>query len=674
MNTITLRDLLPNENHWDVQAKVDLISNLATNFGMFLFPLCGVLNQQGTCGRKGEELDNAGKHPMPGVSMFDATDNAKPLATYAEAEPFCNFGINAEKSKLFFIDIDPKHNGHKSWAAFCERHDLPEFATTKVRTGRTSDGLFGQHIYFRYDGPESFIGDLSSYGLNGVDIKRKGYVVAPSSMHKSGFTYEFESGCAPWEIGIAELPLELLSLLRKTGDLKREISGNEVDLLPVSLESLAKLGGESTRYGKAALDGESERVRMAPEGSRNKTLFVAGARLASLVAGGELGYEEMHSTLTNAAYLCGLSDGEIANVLTRTGGAYDRGAMQPSTAPQLPLGVIEWAARSNAETPADIDARLNQFLERANVQSMDYILGDHEPEKWIVPGFLCFGRGHALLSSSGLGKSLLIRELVAKLTTGAGFWGSDPNVKLRVLYLDYENDPVYDIGASLKSMQLTDPSAFGDRLTVMSYPVFGHFDTPEGAADLELAIDYFEPDLVVIDTLSRVVEGDENSNDTWLNFYRSSGMVFKRRNLAYVRIDHVGKDATRGARGGSAKTGDIDLIWTLEATDDSGSQFKLTNSKSRVFLGKKVIHIQRESSPLSHSIVDSAEIDWQKLMDKADGFAKALEFIKALHDSGTLRGQKLTWTTHKKALTNLGITKATSDSAHKHFMESIDSD
>jgi hypothetical protein len=148
-------------------------------------------------------------------------------------------------------------------------------------------------------------------------------------------------------------------------------------------------------------------------------------------------------------------------------------------------------------------------------------------------------------------------------------------------------------------------------------------------------------------------------------------MVFKRRNLAYIRIDHVGKDASKGARGGSAKTGDIDLIWTLEKNDSSDESFKLTNSKSRVFIQKKVIHIRRESSPLAHSIVEFAEIDWLKLLEKGDSFTKAVEFMQSLHSSGNLKGQKHTWANHKQALTDMGVTKATSDSAHKHFMETL---
>jgi hypothetical protein len=56
---------------------------------------------------------------------------------------------------------------------------------------------------------------------------------------------------------------------------------------------------------------------------------------------------------------------------------------------------------------------------------------------------------------------------------------------------------------------------------------------------------------VVIDTVSRAIDGEENSNDTWLN----------QLGIAMIRLDHSGKDETKGMRGGSAKSGDVDAVW-----------------------------------------------------------------------------------------------------------------
>jgi len=671
MNTLRLSDLLPTGNHWDPDKKVKLFERLTQEYGFAMFPLCGIVDNHGTCGRDNEPLDKAGKHPMPRVSPLDATSKIKVLEAVAKDQPFGNFGIHAAKSNLLVIDVDPRNGGDIAWKQFCERFNLPDWVTAKVRTGLvqgTSD-TFGEHIYFSYEGDEKFIDDLAPYGLSGVDIKRNGYVVAPSSMHKSGVVYDFKPGCAPWESGLLPLPDELRVLLLKTGDAKTSTIGTSPILPALSFGDLTKLEAKTTPYGSAALISETSRLAIAAEGTRNKTLFSVGARLSSLAAGGEINYQEMHTAVMTAAHAAGLEDSEIEAVLLRADGAYSRGALSPAKAPQTPASLIEWASAHSGENKPPTEA-MKAFLDRANVQDMDYILGPHEPEHWIVPGVICEGRGHALLSTSGLGKSLLAREMAAKLACGEGFWGAQPGEPVRVLYLDYENDPVYDIGETLKSMNMAEPSAYKDNLTIMSYPVFGHFDTPEGAKDLEIAIDLFKPELVIIDTLSRVVEGEENNNNTWLNFYRSSGMVFKRKNVAYIRIDHVGKDATRGARGGSAKTGDLDLIWTLEQSGPDNS-FKLTNTKSRVRIEDKVVHFDRQENPLAHVRKDKTQWDWPGLLKAASIYESAFEFMKEQYVEGNLKGQKVMWDTYKKVFEEMGISKRTMEGALADFKASL---
>ena len=351
MTTIRFEDLIP-KGHWTAEEKKKLFSRLTSEYGFAMFPLCGVLDGHGTCGRRGEALDKAGKHPMPGVSPLAATKNPVALDAYIDDQPYCNFGIHAELSDLVVIDIDPRIGGDKSWAKFCSDYDLPDYVTMTVRTGLVdgTEDTFGCHIYFHFEGQESFIDSLGSYGLPGVDVKRKGYVVAPSSMHKSGFVYDFVEGLTPWEVGVLPLPPELDMLLRRTGDSKVPASSLPYDGPTISLADLKDSDHETTAYGLAALNGEIDRVRGAAEGSRNLTLFSAGTRLASLVAGGELSYETMHSMLLDAARRNGLDDDEIDLVLTRKDGAFERGAHTPAKAPGIDESSLAWLGDSRDHT------------------------------------------------------------------------------------------------------------------------------------------------------------------------------------------------------------------------------------------------------------------------------------------------------------------------------------
>lgn len=70
---------------------------------------------------------------------------------------------------------------------------------------------------------------------------------------------------------------------------------------------------ERRRRGEvaAALRSEAEKVRTAPEGSRNDALNVAAVKLARFLPHGELGEDELIDTLRAAALTAGLDEGEV---------------------------------------------------------------------------------------------------------------------------------------------------------------------------------------------------------------------------------------------------------------------------------------------------------------------------------------------------------------------------
>src|SRR5690606_37852942 len=65
----------------------------------------------------------------------------------------------------------------------------------------------------------------------------------------------------------------------------------------------------------------------------------------------------------------------------------------------------------------------------------------------------------------------------------------------------------------------------------------------------------------------------------YLAFYRCCGQLLKRRRIAYVRIDHAGKDIAKGQRGASAKNDDVDVVWRLSRRDGDGMRFEATHSR-----------------------------------------------------------------------------------------------
>jgi hypothetical protein len=143
-----------------------------------------------------------------------------------------------------------------------------------------------------------------------------------------------------------------------------------------------------------------------------------------------------------------------------------------------------------------------------------------------------------------------------------------------VTYIDREmtrqdlQERLFDMGLmpAMKSGAL-------DRLHYHFYPNIGYLDTIEGGGKLMQWVEKDNSDVVVIDTLSRVVRGEENSNDTYKNFYNYTGARLKSHGVAMLRLDHEGHTAGH-SRGASSKADDVDLVYHLKAVE-TGLQLEM---------------------------------------------------------------------------------------------------
>lgn len=190
-----------------------------------------------------------------------------------------------------------------------------------------------------------------------------------------------------------------------------------------------------------------------------------------------------------------------------------------------------------------------------------------EAEDWILEPLIAASRGIALYSAPKLGKSLLMLEVAVAVSQGKPVIGMTPPRRRTVLYVDHENDLRGDIVRRLRSMGYGPEDL--TNLRYLNLPIMGSLDEARGGAEL-LAVALREgAELVVIDTVSRTISGEENSNDTWISFYRHTGKALKAAGIACVRLDHSGKDETRGQRGASAKSGDVDAVWQLTRSGDN---------------------------------------------------------------------------------------------------------
>lgn len=352
----------------------------------------------------------------------------------------------------------------------------------------------------------------------------------------------------------------------------------------------------ASRYGRKALQSECENLSAAPEGTRNHALNRAAFSISQLVAAGHVNEDDARTALRQAARAAGLPDHEIDGTLAS---GFKAGVQQPRVVEDKPL-----------DTPA-----VTTLADQAEAEGVDLstvirdkfpILDWHtlwntedEDEEWIVEPLLPARRLVALFSAPKVGKSLLMLEIAAAVARGTEVLGATPDRPRRVLYVDFENDPRGDIRTRLKAMGLGPQDL--DNLKYLSYPTLAKLDTATGAAELLAIVEEYECEVVVIDTISRAVGGEENENDTWLAFYRNTGLTLKQAKVACIRLDHTGKDHDKGMRGGSAKYGDVDAVWKLSRVDD-GDTYKLECTDHRMPIDEPTLVIHRDQEPLTHRI------------------------------------------------------------------------
>lgn len=187
---------------------------------------------------------------------------------------------------------------------------------------------------------------------------------------------------------------------------------------------------------------------------------------------------------------------------------------------------------------------------------------------WLVEGFWPAGKHLHLFAAHKTGKSLVSLFIAVCLAMGRDPFTGDPIPPHHVTYIDKEMTR-QDLQERLFDMGLKHQMEAGqlDRLHYHFYPNIGYLDTPEGGNRLMQWIQKDGSDVVIIDTLSRVVKGEENSNDTYRNFYNYTGALLKSHDIALLRLDHEGHQKGH-ARGASSKADDVDLVYHLKSVDD----------------------------------------------------------------------------------------------------------
>lgn len=219
-----------------------------------------------------------------------------------------------------------------------------------------------------------------------------------------------------------------------------------------------------------------------------------------------------------------------------------------------------------------------------------FLARDLGPPDFLAGRLMVRGHQVALVGDGKAGKSLFTQEWAWRMAAGLPFLDDCAHAPLKVLYVDMENAEE-EIQERLLAFGATPDTL--TNLVYLSFPMFRPLNTADGAADLMEVVDEYRPEVVILDTISRMIVGKENDADPWLALYRQTLVRLKKRRISSIRLDHFGKDATRGARGNSTKTQDVDAVWELTPTERGGDLLRLARTHTRSGKGPDELLIRR---------------------------------------------------------------------------------
>ena len=223
------------------------------------------------------------------------------------------------------------------------------------------------------------------------------------------------------------------------------------------------------------------------------------------------------------------------------------------------------------------------------------LYNDDLEESWLVDHLWPTGRSIHIHAARKTGKSLMLMWIACCLATGRDPFNGRRRDPIVVAYLDLEMTRLDVKRRMFDDMEWT-PDLLTPNLHYYLSPPFPPLDTRDGGERLLYNMRAMEEKVLFIDTFSRVISGEENSNDTYINFYRHTGSILKADGISTARADHEGWEAGR-SRGASAKGDDVDIVWQLAKMDGGGLVFN--RKAARVADVPEHFYVEQTDEPLA---------------------------------------------------------------------------
>ena len=201
-------------------------------------------------------------------------------------------------------------------------------------------------------------------------------------------------------------------------------------------------------------------------------------------------------------------------------------------------------------------------------------------QTWLIKGLIPQCSFGVLYSAPDSMKSFTAIDMASSIATGKP-WNNKSTKQGAVIYLASEGQQGF--GRRVKGWELAN-KAKANHLWVLGSSLT--LTNPKAQHQLIGAIRHLEEsqqikvELLVIDTLARCMEGDENSPKDMSKFIRACDEIRFATDVSIMCVHHAGKDVNKGARGSNALIAAADYEFKMSKTKEKGL-VKLINTKQK---------------------------------------------------------------------------------------------
>ncbi len=478
--------------------------------------------------------------------LHDATTDERRIRAWWSVNPNYNVAISTGPSNLLVVDVDP--GGEAAWEDMLACDPDLQAAAEDCRRVRSPRGTL--HYYF--ENPEC-LGTSGGRLHRDIDTRGVGgYVLAPPSYvddgkSKGGYVLESEGGKA-------FVPEYLAEKLRRRID----------DSPPVVLPASDFDAPEAISRAKAYLQGRVDAA--AREHDTVHQTFETACVVLEMGVSPAKAFELM-AAIWNPYRIEPWSDSDLR---TKIKNAWTYGQETKGGKAERPIEET-FAHFVAPATPTEelADEGAIELPERYTPMFIEDAIATWKPPEWLIPGLMTTTGVGLLYGPPATLKTFLMLDLAASIATGHGpnWWTDGDREPQTVLYLAGES-PNGLVNARYSAwMQRHMIPGLRQRsklVVVPSVPPLEMTDYWRGIVQW-VRKNKLKPVLVIVDTVARAMAGwDENSNKDIGKTTMKLESLSRELNAFVVGIHHTGKDAERGARGGSAWHGNTDMMLEIE--------------------------------------------------------------------------------------------------------------